>query len=180
MAHPWQQAYKPPIRTMTTTAAALTGKAQGLLPEIQNLNFERLKYKLQIREDGDKWTKEMTDLGELEYKRYLTLIKVHRHRSIVPSRIMDGFWHQHILDTKAYREDCQNVFGYFVDHFPYFGIYGEADKLDLLESFEETKKLYFERFGCALDRFDAARCEGHACHVESACACRVEGACKNV
>ncbi len=164
---------------MNTTAVA-TLDATGILPEILALDFERLKYKIQVREDGDKWTADMTELGELEYKRYLTLIKVHPHRSIVPSRIMDGFWHQHILDTKAYRDDCQKVFGYFVDHFPYFGIHGEEDKLELMEAFEETKTIYRERFGCALDRFEAARCEGHACHVESSCACRVEGACKNV
>ena len=166
------------VELQCTTAHALAN-AKGVLPEIEALDFDRLKYKLQVREDGDRWTKEMVEAGELEYKRYLTLIKANPKRSIVPSRIMDGFWHQHILDTKAYREDCEKVFGYFVDHFPYFGIYGEEDKLDLMESFEETKKLYFERFGCALDRFDAARCEGHACHVQSECRCRVEGACKN-
>lgn len=164
---------------MTTTAIA-TMDTTGILPEILDLDFERLKFKLQVREDGDKWTPEMTETGELEYKRYLTLIKVHPGRSIVPSRIIDGFWHQHILDTKAYREDCQKVFGHFVDHFPYFGIHGEEDQLELMEAFEETKRIYQHRFGCALDRFTAARCEGHACHAQSSCACRTQGACKNV
>jgi hypothetical protein len=157
-----------------------TMDATGILPEIMDLDFERLKHKLQVRDDGERWTKQMTEDGELEYRRYLTLIKLHPKMSIVPSRLMDGFWHQHILDTKAYREDCQKVFGYFVDHFPYFGIYGEQDQLDLIEAFGETKRIYKARFGCALDRFKAARCEGHACHVESSCACRVEGACKSV
>lgn len=151
-----------------------------ILPEILALDFERIKYKLQVKDDGERWTKEQAELGELEYKRYLTLIKVYRHRSIVPSQLMDDFWHQHILDTKAYREDCDQVFGYFIDHFPYFGIYGTEDRQNLLDSFEETKKIYRERFGCEIDRFEASRCEGHACHVESECACRVEGACKNV
>ena len=157
-----------------------TADATGILPEIMDLDFERLKYKLQVRDDGERWTKQMTEDGELEYRRYLTLIKPHPGMSIVPSRLMDGFWHQHILDTKAYREDCQKVFGHFVDHFPYFGIYGKQDQLDLMEAFEETKRIYQARFGCALDRFEAARCEGHVCHVQSECACRVEGACKSM
>lgn len=161
-------------------AEVATGTLQGILPEILALNFERLKHKLQVREDGERWTAEMANKGELEYRRYLTLIKLNPHRSIVPSRLMDGFWHQHILDTKAYREDCDKVFGYFIDHFPYFGIYGEQDQLNLMEAFEETKKLYSSHFGEAIDRFEASRCEGHACHVQSECACRTEGACKNV
>ena len=41
---------------------------------------------------------------------------------------MDGFWHMHILDTKAYREDCQKIFGRFIDHFSYFGIYCNEDR----------------------------------------------------
>ncbi len=31
---------------------------------------------------------------------------------------MDDFWHQHILDTRKYRDDSETVFGYYMDHTP--------------------------------------------------------------
>jgi hypothetical protein len=40
----------------------------------------------------------------------LTLIKLYPTKGIVPRKTMDEFWHQHILDTQAYREDCQAIF----------------------------------------------------------------------
>ena len=51
---------------------------------------------------------------------------------------------------------------------------------DLKDSFKETKKLYEKHFGKYPNILnDAARCEDHACHVKSPCACRVESACKD-
>ena len=155
-------------------------KVCGVFPEINNLNFDRIKYKLSLKkiDEGLEWSKEKIEIAEKEYKRFLTLIKLHHPKSIVPSKIMDEFWHMHILDTKTYREDCQKVFGFFIDHFPYFGIYGEEDRTDLLNSFEETKLLYRKAFGTILFKSDAARCEDHPCHAPSSCSCRSPGACK--
>lgn len=149
----------------------------GILPEILNLNFNRIKHKMHLKESL-AWSEKKINLAEREYKRYLTLIKLHMRKRIVPSKLMDEFWHMHILDTKAYREDCQDVFGRFIDHFPYFGIYGKEDHQNLLNEFEETKEMYRNQFGSDIGDAFAARCEDHACHVQSDCACRVEGACK--
>jgi hypothetical protein len=33
--------------------------------------------------------------------------------------VVDEMWHRHILDTAAYRADCDSLFGRFLDHFPY-------------------------------------------------------------
>ena len=140
--------------------------------EIENLNLERIKFKLSIKEDGEIWSKKKIELAEREYKRFLTLIKVYPKKSIVPSKIMDEFWHMHILDTEAYRNDCQTIFGHFIDHYPYFGIYGNEDKNELLKSFEETKEIYFEYFKTHLIVSDAARCEGKPCHAVKPCRCR--------
>lgn len=150
-----------------------------IAPEIEILNFERLKYKLLKSEDDFSWTSELCDLGEREYKRFLTLIKENPGIEIVPTKLMDKFWHQHILDTIAYEKDCKSVFGFFLHHFPYFGIFGENDKINLNNTFEMTKKLYFDYFGVEMELPEASRCQDHACHVQSECACRVSGACKN-
>lgn len=148
-------------------------------PKIAKHDFTSLKYKLQRSDEGDSWTTEQCELAEREYKRFLTLIKLNPKMEIVPTKLMDKFWHQHILDTMAYQRDCQSVFGFFLHHFPYFGIYGEKDILNLNITFERTKKLYFDYFGEDMEQPYASRCQDHACHVQSECACRVAGACKN-
>jgi hypothetical protein len=152
----------------------------SIFPEIDMLNFDRIKHKLSLKksDDGKEWSQEKIEIAEKEYKRYLTLVKLYQPKSIVPSKLMDEFWHMHILDTKAYREDCQQIFGKFIDHFPYFGIYGDEDRANLLESFEETKGLYKRTFGEEVFDADVARCEDHPCHAPSDCACRGPGTCK--
>ena len=151
----------------------------GILPVIDNLNFDRIKHKLMVSEDGEKWTYEQCELAEREYKRFLTMIKLNPKRNFVPTKLMDKFWHQHILDTLAYHKDCMQVFGFFLHHFPYFGIYGTEDQANLSKAFEKTKAFYQKCFGEEMTNPVASRCEDHACHVESTCACRVSGACKN-
>ncbi len=164
---------------MKTTSSTITVKETLIHPAIEQLDFARIKHKLMVSEDGDKWSFEQCELAEREYKRFLTLIKVNDRLEIVPTKLMDKFWHQHILDTVAYHKDSIQVFGYFLHHFPYFGIYGKKDQENLSNSFEKTKRMYREYFGEEIDAPEASRCEDHACHVESECACRTSGACQN-
>jgi hypothetical protein len=49
---------------------------------------------------------------------------------------------QHILDTQAYREDCQRLFGVFYDHYPYFGLNGPEDAANLEAAYDVTLTLY--------------------------------------
>lgn len=160
---------------MKTTALKLT----GINSEVEKLDFSRIKHKLMVSEDNEKMSFELSELAEREYKRFLTLVKANPKIEIVPTKLMDKFWHQHILDTVAYQKDCMQVFGYFLHHFPYFGIYGKNDQENLSHSFQKTKDLYRNYFCEEIDAPEASRCEGHACHVESECACRVSGACRN-
>jgi hypothetical protein len=56
---------------------------------------------------------------EEEYRKFLALHLSYPDVDIVPCKIVDEIWHQHILDTAAYRDDCDALFGRFLDHFPY-------------------------------------------------------------
>jgi hypothetical protein len=53
----------------------------------------------------------------------------------------------HILDTIAYRQDCDVIFGEFFDHFPYFGMRGEEDVENLLDAYVDTLAKYRAAFG---------------------------------
>jgi hypothetical protein len=55
------------------------------------------------------------------------------------------------LDTQKYQEDCERVFGYFLHHFPYFGMRGEEDAENLKHAWAESCALYEKRFG-AIDK----------------------------
>jgi len=152
---------------------------------VNSLDFKKLKWKL-TKSSEATWTEEMCDFAEEEYKKLLFLKLLHPKVALVPSKLVDKFWHEHILDTMSYQKDCEAVFGYFIHHYPYFGIYGDDDQRALQEAFDETIALYEANFGkYPTEEFfgsmtnAAARCgDDHACHVPTSCACRTPGACK--
>lgn len=115
-------------------------------PIIASIDLEMVKYKLQDSEEGLGWTQEQCDYAEIEYKRFLHLSRNYNNSTIVPNQLMDAMWHQHILDTRAYHKDSENIFGNYLHHFPYFGMRSESDKKELESSFEQTKLLYVKEF----------------------------------
>ena len=120
----------------------VANEAEGLLvDDILSLDLEMIKLKLQDEEEGQGWSREYCDEAEIEYKRYLILKHEHPEKEIVPNGVIDKFWHQHILDTIKYADDCQKLFGKFIHHFPYFGMNGKEDAQNLINAFEETKML---------------------------------------
>jgi hypothetical protein len=151
-------------------------------PLVELINLEKVKHKLQLPKDqeGEGWPLEKCTEAEQEYKRFLTLVKTYPDEDFVPNQLMDEMWHRHILDTAAYRKDCQEVFGCFIDHYPYYGLNGPEDKSNLDKDFLKTKVLYQINYGEEMDRDSlAVRCgSDHACHAESSCSCRVSTACK--
>lgn len=153
----------------------------GLDMRVSRLDFERLKHKYTESSEAEMSAAEW-DMTEQEYRRFLTLKSFYPSVVLVPSKMVDTLWHAHILDTRAYREDCQQVFGRFIDHYPYFGIYGQDDYQELKNAFAQTVTLYEKHFGAypgGGDETQAMRCgDDHKCHAPTPCACRVEGACK--
>ena len=111
------------------------------------LDLEPIKLKLMDPEEGQGWSREYVDRIELAYKRFLTLLAKFPDETIAPTKDVDKFWHGHILDTLKYAEDCQNVFGYFLHHFPYFGMRGEEDAADLRAAAANMHAIYKREFG---------------------------------
>jgi hypothetical protein len=134
---------------------------------VAQLDFSMLRLKLRDAGEGPGWSDLDVDLYEREYRRFLVLNLMHPLESVVPCQSVDKFWHAHILDTAAYRVDCEKVFGQFFDHFPYFGLRGDADAQALDDAYERTLALYRHYFGeppaGVWAPEDAMKCKRTAC-----------------
>ena len=114
---------------------------------INALDLDPIKVKLMHKESGEGWSLEHANAIELEYRRFLTLMKKYPHEQTSPLVDVDTFWHYHILDTMKYAADCEAVFGYFLHHFPYVGMRGEEDEASLARIGQRMKELYEAEFG---------------------------------
>jgi hypothetical protein len=140
----------------------MTMTRRDLAERIEELDFDMIKTKLQDPEEGAGWSPAYCDRVEVEYRRYLFLTGTYPDQPIVPSKIVDTFWHGHILDTQAYVPDCELAFGYFLHHYPYFGMRGPEDAAALGDAYDSTLALYQSHFGDSpadlWARTGAARC----------------------
>lgn len=145
------------------------------------LSFAQLRAKLMDPAEGEGLSDAQLDLAEREYRRFLALHYMHPTVDLVPNRLVDLFWHTHILDTTAYQRDCTAMFGYFLHHDPHLGRDGPEAARQLERMFATTRVLYEAHFGTyPMGQLSAVRCKGHACHAPTPCRCRVPGACSTV
>ena len=112
--------------------------------EIKSLDLTTVKEKLRSKK-GRLWKwRNRLDMLEAEYKQFLYLIYKNPGKTIVPwSQDMDDLWHEHILDTNRYAQDCQTIFGRFIHHDPNLA----KGSTKQVAAFSETKRLYNEAFG---------------------------------
>lgn len=97
------------------------------------------------------WKSEKVMVVESLYKEWLTLHKVYGDKfALAPSKALDEYWHYHILDTKKYMADCEQIFGYYLHHYPYFGLTEVEPAQDLEQGFLLTQTLFKKHFGHAL------------------------------
>src|SRR5712671_3173505 len=125
---------------------------EQVIAAIAALDLDPIKLKLTHREEGQGWSREYADRMELAYKRFLTLLVTHPEVTLAPCKDVDKFWHGHILDTLKYAEDCDRMFGSFLHHFPYFGMRGAEDAVNLAKAAENTRRLYRQEFGSTHDQ----------------------------
>lgn len=128
---------------------------ERVIAAIHALDLDPIKVKLMDAEEGEGWLRQRADRNAREYKRFLILSAKYPDQPITLSKDVDKFWHSHILDTIKYAQDCENVFGYFLHHFPYFGMRGAKDAANLAEASINTARLYEQEFG-QLERIETA------------------------
>jgi hypothetical protein len=142
--------------TISTFGKTLTLDQQ--IAAIEALDLEPIKFKTRRREDGYGWTQAHADDVAAAYKRYLMLCAQYPDQTIAPDHDTDRFWHMHILDTRKYAADCEQVFGYFLHHFPYLGLRGADDAKALEDAFARTQALSAAAFGVQLHGAEPAWC----------------------
>jgi hypothetical protein len=123
---------------------------------VEALDLDSIKVKLMHTKSGEGWSLARANAVELEYRRFLYLMKTYPNEHTSPLVDVDTFWHYHILDTKKYAADCQQVFGYFLHHFPYVGMRGNEDEQALQRMGERMRTLYENTFGEEYLRHTAA------------------------
>ncbi|MBP9839992.1 MAG: hypothetical protein KBC44_03400 [Candidatus Pacebacteria bacterium] len=114
---------------------------------IELLDLRKAKERLQLPDPrGKSWTEEEANIAEKWYKRFLQTALNYPKETLIPSVLVDEVWHQHILDTRQYPEDCKKIFGHYLHHDPYFGTSPEGEKV-LQVLFKKTNDLYIAQFG---------------------------------
>lgn len=139
-------------------ALGFTPNREKMQAAIDKIDLGPIKFKLLHGEL--KWPVEQIERMERLYRAFLLVLATHPDKPIVPTKAIDEFWHQHILDTRKYEQDCIAVFGHFVHHFPYLGMRGDADKASLEHSFAETCELFKVVAGIDLAAVDGSACTG--------------------
>lgn len=92
--------------------------------KISSLDLTYVVKKLCLPPDigGYSWPKKAAEEVASEYKKFL----LHCYEDQLagkeftppPSTVVDIFWHMHILFTKKYHRDCDEIFGFYLHHDP--------------------------------------------------------------
>jgi len=143
--------------------------ANDLFKAVTELNLDQIKMKLMHVESGEGWSLEKANAVEKEYRRFLCLMKLFPEENTAPLVDVDTFWHYHILDTMKYAADCEQVFGYFLHHYPYVGMDGtDEDEQFRLDSGNRMQALYESVFGEAYPAMFAETAQQPQPQVEGA------------
>jgi len=124
---------------MTSVNLSENKDIESIRNYIFSIDFSMIIDKMVLRE---KWRRSDAEKACEMYRNFLFLnVKYSEHLPLPPSDEIDEFWHHHILDTKKYIKDCEQIFGRYFHHYPYLGKQ-EANKM-----FENTQALYHQEFG---------------------------------
>ena len=73
-----------------------------------------------------------------KYRNYLALAKAYPGVPLMPCLDIDEVWHNHVLNTRRYHEDCMGYFGYMLHHNP---------AMPTQEVAQRSGELYVKHFG---------------------------------
>jgi len=142
------------VERIRTRRPMLT-ESRALKEAIARIDLRRVVAKLMDRDHGKGWCSAKARNILKRYRRFLYLT-VTQVDPVVPTEDIDELWHAHILDTRAYAADCKATFGFFLHHFPYFGLRDHEDADALRKAFERTSALYEAKYGEPYELYSSA------------------------
>lgn len=86
--------------------------------KVNSIDLEFVKSKLLSRKGF--WWKLFHNIKKLEseYRQFLFNICKNPDEKLSPTKNADEIWHEHILHTKKYSEDCESLIGRMIHHNP--------------------------------------------------------------
>jgi hypothetical protein len=134
--------------------------ARAAAARIDALDLEPIAFKLMHPGPGAPvMTLAGADQHAAACRCFLKLCAWYPGRDIVPSRQIDETWRARILDTGRYAAGSQQALGYFLHHFPCFGLRGDADAAAWQAACARSRELFRAHFGISLPGE-----AGEACH----------------
>lgn len=95
-------------QVLVTSDTALTSATVA----IATLNLSMVAQRLVAK----GWDEERIAVAISGYKTFLTCVQ--NGGDLTPESDVDAVWHEHILHTKRYAQDCESIFGAFLHHDP--------------------------------------------------------------
>lgn len=81
---------------------------------IRDLDLSSVRERVHVQHPEVSLSK--LDALEEEYRGFLFINWKYSEEKHIPSMGIDEFWHAHILHTRDYMRDCQEIFGYYFHH----------------------------------------------------------------
>lgn len=138
---------------MSVINEALPASALACLRKLKLLDLSPIATYLMNPQNGYGWTRQQVFRAIRRYKTFLFVSYLYREISLVPTQEIDCVWHCHILHTRKYRQDCEMLFGYFIDHEPNSEVLGKVNQQTLDDAFAQTQALLLQ-FEEAFDESD--------------------------
>lgn len=136
---------------MSVVKEALSAPSLACMEKLKALNLSPIAAYLMNPHNGYGWCRRQALQAIGRYKTFLFVCYLYPQIRLVPTQEIDCVWHAHLLHTRLYRQDCQRLFGYFIDHEPDSAFEGEAEGQNGDEAFVHTQSLlalfegYFEK-----------------------------------
>ncbi len=135
---------------MLVVKEALSAQALVCLEKLKRLDLSPVIANLMNPRNGDGWTRQQALRATERYKTFLFVSYLYPQIVLIPTQEIDRVWHCHILHTRKYRQDCEMLFGYIIDHEPESAVWSETNQQTLDAAFAQTQAVlarwqrYFE------------------------------------
>lgn len=97
------------------------------------------------------YAQDVADLAIEMYRKFLFLKATYPKDKIVPPKLVDDVWHEHIIFTQDYIRTCEKINGAYIHHTPLEPDCSPADMMAHDAGWTRTKELFQREFQIDLE-----------------------------